>query len=110
MMTFWEYLAVLLLVVVSITTGAFAAKWGTLSRQEPLEIEMIDTDGNIVLSHGVPSGWPGVLAAKIQTGNPPPPPAGMFLIYPKADGWYGRGPTGSPFKLGGPTGLTLSEP
>jgi hypothetical protein len=95
-------MVLLLFVVASLATGAFAAKWGTLSRQEPLEIEMIDTDGNTVLSHCVPTGWPGVLCAKIQTGDPPPAPAGMFMIYPKANGWWGRGPTGAPFKIGGP--------
>jgi hypothetical protein len=101
-MTFWGYLAVLLLVVVSITTGAVAAKWGALDRSEPLEMEMIDPDGNIVLSHGVPAGWPGVLAARVQTAHPPPPPAGIFYLYPYKDGWYGRLPTGQPFKMAGP--------
>jgi hypothetical protein len=95
-------IALLLLLVASIATGAFAAKWGTLSREEPLEMEMIDTSGNIVLSHGIPTGWPGVLAARVQTAHPPAPPSGVFLIYPMAGGWYGRGPTGQPFKMGGP--------
>jgi hypothetical protein len=100
-MTYVEYIAVVLLVAISITTGAVAAKWGTLTRQEPLEIEMIDTDGNTVLSHGVPSGWPGVLAAKVQTVDPPSPPAGMMYLYPKGNALWGRGPTGAPFKVGG---------
>jgi hypothetical protein len=101
-MTSLKRVVLLLLVVASLATGAFAAKWGTLTRQEPLEIEMIDTDGNTVLSHGIPAGWPGVLAAKVQTLDPPSPPAGMMYLYPKANGWWGRGPTGAPFKVGGP--------
>jgi hypothetical protein len=102
MREFLTYLAISLVLGALIGTSVMAAKWGALDRKEPLEMEMIDTDGNIVLSHGVPAGWPGVLAAKIQTGDPPPPPAGMFLIYAKATGWWGRGPTGAPFKMGGP--------
>jgi hypothetical protein len=94
-------MAIISVVIIGLMSGAaMAAKWGTLGRDEPLEMEMIDTSGNVVLSHGVPKGWPGVLAAKMQTSHPPPPPAEVFLLYPMADGWYGRGPTGQPFKLG----------
>jgi hypothetical protein len=90
----------LLALVASLATGAFAAKWGTLARDEPLEMEMIDTSGNVVLSHCVPKGWPGVFCAKMQTSHPPLPPEGVFYLYPMAGGWFGRGPTGQPFKLG----------
>jgi hypothetical protein len=95
-------IVLVLLLMALVVTGAFAAKWGALDRSEPLEMEMIDTSGNIVLSHGVPAGWPGVLAAKMQTNDPPPPPAGMFLLYAKSNGWWGRGPTGGPVKLSEP--------
>jgi hypothetical protein len=103
-MGFVKRFMLLLLLVASLATGAFAAKWGTLSRAEPLEIEMVDVSGNVVLSHGVPAGWPGVLAARMQTSHPPAPPEGISYIYPMANGWFGRGPTGQPFKLGGTGG------